>query len=102
MILIPTKKKNNNILYFDNDEAFYNWCVVPQLKTCEYTDNLGNIKYFVDFDFTHEYLDAIAKGLRFIIKDEDSQICKHKAVSYRTITKNIDNLDNYYADLYED
>ena len=37
MILIPTKKKNNNILYFDNDEAFYNWCVVPQLKTCEYT-----------------------------------------------------------------
>ena len=57
---------------------------------------------FTDFDFTHEYLDAIAKGLRFIIKDEDSQICKHKAVSYRTITKNIDNLDNYYADLYED
>ena len=49
MILIPIKKKNNNILYFDNDEAFYNWCVVPQLKTCEYTDNLGNIKYFNDF-----------------------------------------------------
>ena len=68
MILIPTKKKNNNILYFDNDEAFYNWCVVPQLKTCEYTDNLGNIKYFADFDFTHEYLDAIAKGLFETIK----------------------------------
>ena len=69
MILIPIKKKNNNILYFDNDEAFYNWCVVPQIKICEYTDNLGNIKYCNNFEYTHEYLDAITKGLRCIIKD---------------------------------
>ena len=32
----------------------------------------------------------------FIIKDENSQIYKHGAVSYRTITKEISNLEPWY------
>ena len=36
--------------------------------------------------------------MRFVIKDEDSQIYKHGCVSYRTISKDIQNLDPWFDD----
>jgi len=86
----------NNIIYFDSDDDFYNFCVVPELVPREYTLADGRVVYFSDFDFTKCYKDALSQGKRFIIKDEDSSIFKHGAVSYRTITKNVDNLDQYF------
>ena len=47
---------------------------------------------FTDFDFTNEYKDALTRNVKFVICDDNSQIFKRGCVSYRTITKPIDNL----------
>ena len=50
----------------------------------------------MDFNLSNAYNDAISQGKKFIIKDPNSQIFKHQAVSYRTITKPIQNLEEYF------
>jgi len=90
------EKINDNIIYFDNDKEFYEFCVIPNLVVNEYIDDLGNVKYYTDFDFSSPYLNAIKQGKKFMIMDSDSQIFKHQAVSYRTITKPIENLEQYF------
>lgn len=89
-----------NIIYFDNDDEFYDYAVVPQLipiKT-DSVDKYGNPVYYCDWNFSSVYNNAIQNNTQFIIKDEDSQIFKHGAVSYRTITKPIQNLQQYFAE----
>ena len=93
--------KEKNIIYFDNDDEFYIYAVKPELipiKT-DHIDKYGNPVYYTDWNFTDVYNNAINNGSTFIIKDENSQIFKHGAVSYRTITKPIQNLEQYFADL---
>ena len=87
-----------NIIYFDNDDEFYNYAVVPQLIPIETdkVDKYGYPVYYCDWNFSKVYNDAITNNTQFIIKDEDSQIFKHGAVSYRTITKPIQNLQQYF------
>lgn len=90
------KIKNPNTLYFTSDNDFYRFCVVPVIVTREYVDTVtGKPAYYMDFDFSNQYRDAVEKGMKFCIKDEDSQIYKHGCVSYRTITKPVDNLLQY-------
>ena len=89
----------DNIIYFDNDNEFYEYCVVPELVPVQYIDSEGNEKYYSDFKLSSQYNNAINNGIRFIIKDEDSQIYKHGCVSYRTISKDIQNLDPWYDDM---
>ena len=92
-----TDKNGNVIIYFDNDEEFYEFCVDPKLIPIAYKSNISNsTKYYVDFNFSEEYKKAISEGKRFIIKDQNSQILKHGEISYRTITKRIDNLDPFF------
>ena len=88
--------KNINKMYFDSDDDFYQFCVEPYIIPVEYTDNNGEIKYSMDFNLSKAYKDAVNQGKTFIIKDPDSQIFKHQAVSYRTITKPIQNLEQYF------
>ena len=88
----------DNIIYFDNDNEFYEYCVVPELVPVQYIDSEGNEKYYSDFNLSSQYNNAINNGTRFIIKDEDSQIYKHGCVSYRTISKDIQNLDPWFDD----
>lgn len=83
-------------MFFDSDDDFYKFCVVPELIPIEYVNNNGETKYFTDFNLSNAYHDAIAQGKKFIIKDPNSQIYKHQAVSYRTITKPIQNLEEYF------
>ena len=90
--------KDDKVIYFDNDEEFYQFCVAPNLKAKEYEEEDGTIGYFADFDFTQGYKDAVKAGKRFVIRDEDSQIFKHGCVSYRTISKKVDNLDQYFGE----
>ena len=85
-------------IYFDNDNEFYEYAVIPQLITIPFIDKSGVERYYTDFNFSTQYNDAINNGMKFIIKDEDSQICKHGAVSYRTIAKEIKNLEPWYND----
>lgn len=93
--LYPSEQNDDNIIYFDSDEDFYKFCVVPELITIE-CDIDGVKHYYYDFDFSYLYKDAIKQGKHFIIKDENSSIFKNKTISYRTITKPIQNLYQYF------
>ena len=92
MLRIPNK------MYFDNDDDFYRFCVVPVIVPKERVQIDGSIRQSMDFNLSHEYNNAVDNGTIFIIKDPNSQIYKHQAVSYRTITKPIVNLEEYYGD----
>lgn len=89
-------KVKSNILYFNNDDEFYRFCVVPEIVTVKYMNNAGQPDCYADFNFTNEYNKAIEDGTLFCIKDENSNIFKNKAVSYRTITKPVSNLKQYF------
>lgn len=88
----------NNIIFFNDDNEFYQYCVVPELIPVQYIDNSGDTKFYTDFNFTPEYKNAINNGMTFIIKDENSNIFKHGSVSYRTITKDIQNLEQWFGE----
>lgn len=88
--------KDNTRIYFNSDEDFYNFAVVPKLNVIKQTDAQGNESSYCDFDLSNEYKYAVANGIKFIIKDEDSQIYKNQCVSYRTITKPVVNLVPYF------
>lgn len=92
------KKIKSNTMYFNTDDEFYQFCVVPQLNTIEYINPSGEKSYYVDFDLSYEYNKAVNDGIQFVIKDENSQICKHGCVSYRTLSKPISNLKPYYKE----
>lgn len=92
MIYIDMDMEDPNVRYFDNDDEFYKYCVVPELVPVD----LGNGLYSATFNFSSQYQDDIKNGIRFIIKDEDSKIFKNGAVSYRTITKPVQNLEQYF------
>jgi len=83
-----------NVIYFDNDDDFYKFSVEPILIQ-KMTDT--GIDYF-DFNFSPGYSDALDNCKCFIIKDKNSNIYKHKCVSYKTISKPINNLKNIQYD----
>lgn len=85
-----------DVIYFDNDDAFYDFCVIPQLIILTRKDKDGNEYKYTDFDFSKQYLDALKNDMKFVIKDQNSEIAKRGEVSYRTITKPVQNLQNYY------
>lgn len=90
--------KEQNIIYFDNDDEFYDFCVDPKLipiQTKHYDIN-GNPVYYCDWNYRDLYNQALANNSTFIIKDENSQIFKHGEISYRTITKPVQNLKQYF------
>ena len=88
----------DKIIYFDNDQEFYDYAVIPELVPISFTDKSGVERYYTDFNFTSLYNDAVNNGMTFIIKDEDSQIYKHGGVSYRTIFKEVPNLEPWFDD----
>lgn len=92
--------KNQNIIYFDNDDEFYNYAIVPELiaKETDHINKYGYPIYYTDWNFSNGYNTAIDNGTSFIIKDENSQIYKHGAISYRTITKPVQNLQQYFEE----
>ena len=94
------KALENNIIHFKNDDEFYEWCVVPKIVLINETDKFGNEYKVADFNLSEAYNDAINIGKYFMIEDENSQICKHGCVSYRTISKPIQNLETYFNDKY--
>ena len=88
----------DNIIYFDNDQEFYDYAVIPELVPVKYISKSGEERYYTDFNFTPQYNNAVKDGITFIIKDEDSQIYKHGCVSFRTISKDIPNLEPWFND----
>ena len=39
----------DNIIYFDSDNEFYDYCVVPELVPVQYIDSEGNEKYYTNW-----------------------------------------------------
>lgn len=81
------KLSDPNKMYFNTDDDFYRFCVVPKLVICECPEGR-----YADFNLSDDYLNAVNANKTFVIKQKDSQICKHGAVSYRTITKSVKNV----------
>ena len=103
MILINNKTNMDpNVLYFDNDDDFTRFCMDPTLKTYEYTDAEGNVKYKCDYEFSPAYNHAIEQGKVFVILDPKSRILKNGDLTYRSTTKTIDNLDLMYHIMNDD
>lgn len=87
-------KTEGNIIYFDNDDEFYEWALDPTLKF-KRSEN-GTLYY--DVDFSKEYERAINEDKHFVICDEDSVIEKNQSISYKLVTKEVKNLDTYYGE----
>jgi hypothetical protein len=83
-------KLEDKDLFFENDDEFYEFAVVPALI---FKKEGGTT--FTDFDFTDSYYDAINENRFFYIKDPKSLIAKRGALSYKTITKPVQNLGEY-------
>ncbi len=92
-----TKDKEYNILYFNDDDEFYTFCVKPQILLTSIVDDEGVSHECTTFDFTDEYKTAVNNGTSFVIKDENSLITKHNAVSLGFHTKEVKNLEPYNA-----
>lgn len=88
-------KNISNIQFFDSDDDFYMFCVVPKLDVHKCINNNGDEVFYTDFELSNVYNDAIANGKEFMIKNPDSLIQKRGFVSYRGHTKKVDNLFPY-------
>ena len=88
------KGKQPIIRYFDNDDEFYNYCVDPRIIPVKSEDGI----YYTTFNFTPQYLSDVNHGVKFIIKDVNSIIFKHKAVSVGLMNKRVQNLEQYFGD----
>ncbi len=92
-----------NVVYFDTDDDLYKYVVIPQIVQREYTNNAGETAYYGDFDLNPVYYDDLDKSVVYVVKDPNSQILKHNGVvSYRTISKKLDNVKPwYYEKIYD-
>jgi len=78
--------KENNIIYFDNDEEFYDLCVSPDLAFK--TSTKGTLYY--DMDFTEWYKSHVDENTKIVILDDKSTILRRGGVvTYRTCSKKI-------------
>lgn len=88
-------KIKDNIIYFNNDQEFYDACVCPNVKLHQSENNT----FYFDIDFTAFYKNAVNSGKVFVIKDENSIIYKHRAVHLRSVSAPVENLEPYYKEL---
>ena len=87
-----------DIIYFDSDDEFYDFCVVPALFVVKKRNRNGDYTMCTDFDLSPAYHDYVKQGKKFCIKNQDSQIFKHGCVSYRCVNKPIQNLIQYFGE----
>ena len=78
--------QENNIVYFDNDEEFFDFCVNTELVIK--TSAKGTLYY--DMDFTEWYKSHVGEATKIVILDSHSEILHHGGVvTYRTCNKKI-------------
>lgn len=86
------KKKTPVIRYFENDDDFYNYCVDPRIVPMKSDEGF----YYTTFNFTPQYISDVDNGVKFVIKDVNSKIFKHKAVCVGLMNKRVQNLEQYF------
>ena len=84
------------VMCFENDDEFFDFAVNPLIRVME--DPKSGTHYY-DYDLTTNYNDALKDNVEFIIRDPNSLISKRNCVSYKLISKKIQNMHPYY---YED
>lgn len=88
-------KKNNPIIrHFENDDEFYSYAVDPRIIPMKLKEGV----YYTTFNFTPQYLSDVDNGVKFIIKDVNSKIFKHKVVCVGLMSKRVQNLEEYFAE----
>lgn len=90
---------DDSIMFFDTDDDFYQFCIDPSPKfnTDDIDAGLATVLSYT-YDFTKSYYDAIADGIKFVIKDPKSVISKHGSVHHRLINKPVQNLEPYHGE----
>lgn len=99
----------DNVMYFDSDEAFTDFCMAPYATVQRMYD--GTL--YVDGDYSDEYKECIKQGTKFIIKNEDSVVYERQCVCKRVpieiggsldpnrttlVQLNIENLNPFFDD----
>lgn len=93
-----TLNGKNNIMYFTNDDSFYDFCIDPVMRVCRDYSTEGEEILYPDYDFSQAYRDALEAGVRFCIMDEFSRVNKNGLLPVGTCTKKIDNIERYYGE----
>ena len=95
--------EKKGIIYFDSDAEFEDWAVAPY-ATIKYTKNRN--KPYTSGDLSNEYKAAIKEGKRFVIKDENSVVCKRVPLKIEAsptynrdvlVQLSVDNLEPYFG-----
>ena len=103
----------DNIVFFESDEEFTDFCVAPYARL---KDEDGVVYY--KGEYSEMYKKYLQQGMIFMIKDEDSVVCKRQCVCKRVpviadeglhvrpnrdvpIQLPVENLEEYYSDLYD-
>jgi hypothetical protein len=89
--------KNNNTFIFENDDELYNFAVIPEYVVV--TDEMGN--QGMGWNFTEDYLDAVAGNGEFLMNDLNSRCLKHQVIDFRGVSKPI-NICGNYEKIFED
>lgn len=87
--------EKNNTIYFDTDDEFFDFCIVPEVVIVDYVNDRGQQDIRQELNYTSVYNNAVAAGKSFCIRDEKSKITKHQAINYKTFTKPVKNLKRY-------
>ena len=80
-----TKVYPQEIMFFESDEEFTDFCVKPYAVIEMGDDNRAHISG----DYSEQYLQSVAEGKEFVIKDEDSVVFKRQCVCKRVPVKGV-------------
>jgi hypothetical protein len=93
------ENSDKTTIYFESDDEFLKWALNPEIKLKD--SDVSGMTYF-DIDFTDDYMSALKAGKHFVIMDDDSKICRRKAVTLGTVSKKVQNIDPYFYDEFEE
>lgn len=69
----------DDVIFFESDEEFEDFCIAP-FATIENSEEGGP---FIKGDFSEQYMKALKDGKAFVIKSNDSYVCRRKIVTKR-------------------
>lgn len=72
----------NTIIFWDDDDMA-DFCILPQFDII----TKDNGKKYYDWNFTSDYIDAVAANTEFLIRDQNSRILKDQLIDYKGCTK---------------
>ena len=72
-------KEIQNKIFFKSDDEFTDFCVAPYAVVKQ--SEKGT--YYVEGEYSDEYLECLEKGNTFVIEDDDSVVFERQCVSKR-------------------